>query len=632
MSRRPARELLLLFSGALLLLLGVYLSTLQTIPNGSEHYYMIDVGETQIVLNVWGTLHATGYPLFTMTGSIAVTVLKAFGIPAATAPALVSLLWGLGALTVMFVLARHVTPQRRWLTAACLIVVYGLTRTVWIHQVIAEIYSMTLFVMATLLFLALCRPPIPGRLYWLALLGGIALGHHRALITLIPALLYALYPDLLALLRRRPLHLVALLALGLIGLVPYGYMMLRADANAPWVYGNPNTFQGLWDQFIGTEASRFIGMPATLDGVIANFRLVTDTILTDLSWAGVLLGMIGLVAGALRPATRRAAVTLLLSGAAAYLFHCLFYTDILSALILAATFSLAFGWLFLADQFLTVSADASFAEKAARLTARAEVLPRVALVVVTALCALAFYAANQPFILSLTTDRTGLETIALAQHTPPGSTLMMAWGPRYFAVGFARSVLGALPGVDLVDHKADYRAILAEGSLVTPSYTFYRQPPEWWEAQIGEPIYLNAVAPDLVEITTHPDHLPSTMPVAGAAGGVSVYTHRLSCTPLDLVLEVNWIAHEKPKRDLSVFVHLLDSDGNVMVQDDQRAPVYGWRPISSWSQGEIVRDFYSLPRLSAGKTVRYGLYSQRDDGSFMNELVVEVPVTCNGAK
>ena len=55
---------------ALGILAAVYLSTLQTIPNGSSHYFMIDVGETQIVLNEWGTLHATGYPLYVITGNL----------------------------------------------------------------------------------------------------------------------------------------------------------------------------------------------------------------------------------------------------------------------------------------------------------------------------------------------------------------------------------------------------------------------------------------------------------------------------------------------------------------------------------------------------------------------------------
>jgi SNF family Na+-dependent transporter len=89
---------------ALVLLLLIYLPTLQTIPNGSDHYFMIDVGETQIVLNVWGTLHATGYPLYVLLSAPLVTLLRAVGVDAAAAPALTSLLWGLLALAGVYVL------------------------------------------------------------------------------------------------------------------------------------------------------------------------------------------------------------------------------------------------------------------------------------------------------------------------------------------------------------------------------------------------------------------------------------------------------------------------------------------------------------------------------------------------
>ena len=124
-------------AAALIVLLAVYLPTLQTVVNGSEHYFMIDVGETQIVLNVWGTLHATGYPHYVMTGSAIVALLRALGIDAVTAPAVVSLIWGIVALTLLYILM--VNAVRRPLIAAVVVVLVGLARTVWIHQVIAEI-------------------------------------------------------------------------------------------------------------------------------------------------------------------------------------------------------------------------------------------------------------------------------------------------------------------------------------------------------------------------------------------------------------------------------------------------------------------------------------------------------------
>ena len=155
---------------SLAFLLVAYLPVLQTIPNGSEHYFMIDVGETQVVLNRWGTLHATGYPVYVILGSTMVAVLRAFGISAATAPALVSLFWGLLTLALVYGLALHLS--RRPLLATIITVLFGLTRTMWIHNEIAEVYTMTLFFVPLLLLVALWQPPIPGRVFWLAFIGG----------------------------------------------------------------------------------------------------------------------------------------------------------------------------------------------------------------------------------------------------------------------------------------------------------------------------------------------------------------------------------------------------------------------------------------------------------------------------
>ncbi len=38
---------------------------------------MADVGETQMVLNLWGTLHATSYPLYAIIGNVVADASKA---------------------------------------------------------------------------------------------------------------------------------------------------------------------------------------------------------------------------------------------------------------------------------------------------------------------------------------------------------------------------------------------------------------------------------------------------------------------------------------------------------------------------------------------------------------------------
>jgi hypothetical protein len=598
---------LLIFVPALVLL-AVYLPTLQTIPNGSADYYMIDVGETQVVLNVWGTLHSTGYPLYVMTGSVGVTALRAAGISPATAPAVISLLWGGVALALIYILTHHLT--RRILPAAALTLLFGLTRTVWIHHVIAEIYTFGLAILALLLILALWRGDIPGRVYWLALIGGMGVAHHRGIAMVAPALIFAVWPLLVGEPRKLPKILFFCLLLGLAGFLPYLYLPLRAWADAPWVYGEPGTLAGLWDQFMGREASRFIGLAGSFDALSANVTLVNRVLLTDLTLPGIMLGLVGLVWGVKSHDHRRAALTLILSGVAAYGFHIAFYSDILSALILPVTLSLAFGWIFLIDKVLVEAQRA------------APSLGIPAVVIAVGIFAAVLINANYAFIETLTEDATGLKTIAEAQAVPPSAALMLAWGPRHFAVGFAQAVLGELDDVQLVDHKADFVTLAQTGLLVTPAYTFYNQPVSWWEAEIGQPVFLSAAAPNLVAIRTVPEQGEPVERLDAIADATI-------CNPDTLVLTVDWAAPDIPTEDWSVFVHLLDSNGVVIAQADQSAPVYGWRPLTTWQPGERVRDIYTLPRLAEASAMRYGLYHQLATGEFVNEIEHTLLVNCD---
>ncbi|MBZ0297222.1 MAG: DUF2723 domain-containing protein, partial [Anaerolineae bacterium] len=595
----------------LALLTALYLSTLQTIPNGSDHYLMVDVGETQIVLNVWGTLHATGYPLYVMTGSLLTNLLTALGVNPAAAPGVVSLLWGLAALGLNYLLMQRLTG--RVLLAAIVTGLFGLTRMVWIHHSIAEIYTFGLLIMAALLLVAFSS--LPHRIYWLAFLGGIGLAHHRAFITMIPALIYAVWPVLSREPRRLPRILFISLLLGMLGLLQYLYLPLQASS--PWVYGEPGTLQGLWDQFIGTEASRYIGPPASLGD---NFALINNVILTEVTAIGLVLGIIGLLL-ALTTRQRRAAIIFILNGLAAYLFHVFFYSDVLVALILPISLSLAFGWLFLADWLLQVVRE------------RQRLVMAVLSAAVGLLLAGILVAQNLPFIRDLTQSPTGLETITLLEDAPPDSTLMIAWGMRHFAAGFAHDVLGERPDVTLVDHKADFTALVLDGRLVTPAYTFYDRPLDWWEGQISQPVYLHTAAPMLVSITIAPE-IATASDFCGTAvhcalgADVAVLEESTNCAPDAVTLAVQWAAVDQPKQDLSVFVHLLDASGAVIAQADQSAPVYGWYPLTRWQPGEIVRDLYTLPYQADAAHIRYGLYHQLADGSFENLLEAEMPVRC----
>lgn len=183
---------------------------------------------------------------------------------------------------------------------------------------------------------------------------------------------------------------------------------------------------------------------------------------------------------------------------------------------------------------------------------------------------------------------------------------------------------GVLPGVRLVDHKADYRALIDKGLLVTPDYTFYRQPVAWWRERFNGPVYLEAIAPRLIAIR----RTPELGVMIDDGGGVRRMEHRIDCSPDRIILSIAWFTPTVPTRDLSVFVHLLDADGTLMAQADQSAPIYGWSPLTTWLAGEIVRDIHALPRLEGGIRLRYGLYTTTDAG-FENVIVYEEAIQCN---
>ncbi len=663
----------------LLLLVLIYLSTLQTIPNGSDHYFMIDVGETQIVLNVWGSLHFTGYPQYVISGNLLVALLRLLGIKAVTAPAVVSFVWGLLALITLYILSTRLTRQP--LAAALLVLLFGLTRTVWIHHNIAEIYTFGLLLVIILYALALWPSPLPlstasdelaaspnqpfsfaqriwsgpygrlrtgwgvrfldgGIIYYLAFIGGIAVAHHRAVVTLIPALLFAVWPELTSNLRRLPRQVIISLLLGLIGFIPYIYLPLRANAGAIWVYGEPGTLPGLWTQFMGAEGVRFVGLPQSWAALLANVQLVNGVLLTDLTAPGIVLGLLGLLLATRSARHRTAAITFILGGLGAYLFHALLYSDVLSALILQVTLSIAVGWLFLMDWLLVNAVqradtaapspmDQNHPVKSPLYVWRGDLgvrfqtlrTARILITLVATLMALLLWAQNYPFIRALTTDPAGLETIALLPDVPPNSTLMLPWGTRHFAVGLARDVWGQRPDITLVDHKADFRS--ATEPLVTPDYVFYNYPVDWWQTQLNVPVYLRAAGPNLVAIAREPRVTNHDLPEL-----INVLDAKITCTSDHITLNVDWAANTPPDADYSVYVHLLDDASNLVAQADQNAPVYGWRPLTSWLANEAIHDVYRLPRVTDIGSIRYGLYRQLPDGTFQNDYEYELSVNC----
>ncbi|MCC7452444.1 MAG: DUF2723 domain-containing protein [Anaerolineae bacterium] len=618
-----ARSILLLILTLALLIL-IYLPTLLTQINGGDDPYMDDVGEIQVALNVWGTIHHTGYPLYTILGNLAVTGLKALGVNAATAPTLYAMAWGLIALSTFYLLVLRLTKHVA--IAAVTTLLLGLTRSVWMHNVVSEVYGMSFAFQVILLAIALWSPVnaanVRRRVWLLALVGGLGVAHHRMVIFVAPGLILAVWPGLRVEGRRAFVTLGAALLIGLIGFIPYVYLPARALAHADWVYNDPSTPEGFWHEFTGAEAAFLMHLPvdgqAWVNDVVDTFRII-GTEMTPLFAA---LGGLALVWAlfARQPRFRRemwiAFVSIL--GYFAFLFalHRVVMPEAVAMpIVIVLTLALAF----------------ALDEGYCRLMTR-RVLWRYALVGGFALVAvIALVAMQFSFIDHLTHNNTGVDMMALASRTPRDNgkaILMMPWGPRYDAIAFSKFVTKANADLRIVTHKADFGALAAQGNtLYTSKDTFYRFPLAWWDEQIGK-AYLSSAADELVAIKREPRIEPAAESDQVMAHGVTRKQFSI-CKVIrgkndtggfygDIYLTIWWRANSKSDADLSVFVHLIDSYDVVVIQADSSAPVYGWYPTTRWSEGEVVRDDYRLPLFSDTKGVTFGMYEQPTPGQFVN--------------
>lgn len=75
----------------------------------------------------------------------------------------------------------------------------------------------------------------------------------------------------------------------------------------------------------------------------------------------------------------------------------------------------------------------------------------------------------------------------------------------------------------------------------------------------------------------------------------------------NLLVSLSWQALSSPQNDFTAFVHVLDQRGALLAQDDAQ-PVVGFRPTSTWRDGEAVLDYHWIT-LPEGTTVQDGSLS-----------------------
>lgn len=621
----PAQIRWLAIAGAGLLALVLYLTTLQVIPNGSQHAYGTDVGEIQNALPRWGTLHFPGYPLYSLSGSAFVTVLRLVGVPPAAGASLYSALWGAisVALLVALALAYEVPPGAAVVTA----LLYGLATSAWVDGSVAEVHTMTMGLMLASLLVTVdfSRTGRRSSLLWLALLSSQAVLHQRAMVFIGPALLLLVLPQWPTIRR----NLIPVLGLALAGALVYLYLPLRDWMGADWTFNAPGTWSGFWSLVLDTKTERIVNVPETLAATDSRVQSILSILGNDWPLLLIAIGLLGLLLAGRRRRWIEAAALLLIAMPFLALSLVIWegrISDALLALNLPVYAMAALG----------------LALITATLHDRSRMLGVVAIVGWLFVAGYLFIE-HRPQAVAITRDRGALEVIAQAERIDPTAsqqpiTLMAFWGRDYWALAYAQAYQDSLAGLNLVDHNANLRVILDDPTerLLTLSSGFYWRPLSWWEEEFG-PLHLSMAVPGIVEISRTPPALPeSTATSTGESlgNGLTVRATDLAWhTPEELWLTVYWQAEESGLADQNVAVHLVAKDpptgpDDILAQADQRHPVEGWYPISRWQKGEVVRDVYLLkvPPGAEPVAVRVSTYQVLDDGQFSNSEWLSLPL------
>jgi hypothetical protein len=615
-------------TAALVIVAAVYLLTFQNDICSNPSEYVIDSGEYQIALSLWGTVHHTGAPTYSMLGATFVSLLRLVGISPAAGAALFSVVCTLVGLGFIYALGVHLTDNP-WASGAAVLAL-ALSKSFWINSVITEQRGFGIALEVASLWLAVCYAHSRSErtLYALAFVWGQAVVHHRLAVLMAPALAVLVLPGFLSDLKRAPRLLAGCMGMSLLAFAFYIYMPLRAWMGA-WTYGDPGTWQGFWFIFWAREVPFLMHPPSNVAGLIENIRDTLRQLVVEWTAPGLIAVGLGLAVSAAWSKTRRAgwAMIALVVSFVAYLFiwhvavspeKVLLWVGV--GLALALTILAAYLW------------------QAPRWAGVAGV---AALIVLAAISGV----THRQEVLSLTRDPHGREVINLLKaEMPPGRngvepTFMALWGGDYFAAAYGSRVTGELRGFRVVDHRANFRQIVESSSrLITLPSTFNELPKSWWRERIGG-AYLSSAGLGLVEIGAKPPLTTADVPAGTpteVGDGISLLSYQIKPTGGTLRVTLYWQAAQTPSQNYSVFVHLSDKDqisgpDDIIAQSDSQNPVYGWYPTTKWGAGEIVREDYGLDVLR-GKTPRLlsvGMYTRNASGAFHDLGVVNLPL---GAK
>lgn len=578
---------------------------------------MDDSGEFVVAWRTWGITHPPGYPLLSLLANIATRLLDPFTLNPALAANLLSFF---SAIAAFYLLTRPLTDFPRANTAvaaALLLPAFG--TLVWLYAVVAEAYAFGLFLAFAMLLSAhrLGQRPSIRQLTWLGLLFGFAVGHHRTLIFLGPALLLAAWPA--RHLGWWPWLRAALLSA--LTLLIYLYLPIVTLAGSPWVYGrSPTTWAGFTDAFLSREYSARLLPPLNLPEILSMLDGRLRYLAQEMNPAALTLGLLASLPGLLTPQTRRLTAVLLLAFAGYWLAPVSQGLLIRSyMMILVASLTVAALW-------------------GVGLIALAHWHPAVpALGLLLAIASAAYNIhTHHDYIWFHTKDNSGQTLIADVAAIPDESPMVGSlWGPRFFPLAYGRYASQTLAHIQLFDVRTDLSGLPSPVPelLYIDQDLLYAVPPANWQARFGTAVSFNSQGHRLIAVRPQAVIAPLAEPLA-AFDDIQLVAATAVATPNQLSLQLQWQARQPISQDYSVFVHVTDqsaitSPDHLIAQGDRTHPVAGFYPTSAWQAGELVQDHYTipLPTDKQPQAIFLGLYTVDADGRFTNHLTYQLQPT-----
>jgi len=580
-----------------------------------------DSGEFQFAAWLGGFAHPTGYPLYLLLGYLW-THLLPFGDAAWRMNAF-SALWGAVAVGLLYLLALRMlqmTAPAGWpaaisrLLALLAAAIFALTPTFWSQAVVAEVYTLNVALIVAIL-LALVTWAARGSfgaLYLAAFLFGLSLAHHRTTLLWIPAIAAFVWlayrqQDASQRLTLSPRRLVTLSLLVLAPLLLYLTIPLTAPMT-PYVHVRvgPNqtldlykpTLASFLNYVTGREfQSEFRAPAAALGRVVPSLRLLAG----EVTWLGVLLGMLGLVWLA-----RRSRPLLALTGLGfltLFIFN-LFYGIGDIAVYYIPLYALWALWIACGVGGLVAVIESAATRRAEKSHPPLSHSPT--LLVALFPCLLAFLL---PLYLLLTnfppvdqsrnTAARAFWEATLAQPIPQNAILVTNDRDEMMPLWYMQYVEGRRPDLTglfpLIQPTPDWADVGATADAARRS---------------GRPVLLTKEMPGLdVKFRLAPEGKLVSVLGPAASGqpsrpadarfGEAIRLIGYDIAPEMLTpgetatVSLHWQPLRPLDSDYTTFVHLLNADGRVIGASDHR-PGGVYYPTSLWKPGETLSDTHTL--------------------------------------